>query len=138
MMFSQVTYKRNHELATFSRGRIGDAGWDLTCCASYGTVDGKYYCDTGIQVAIPKGWVGLLFPRSGIVKKDAFLANSVGVIDSNYRGNIIAVFSASQPPYQVGERCCQLVVVPCAALAEEVDHLDETNRNDQGFGSSGA
>lgn len=133
-----IQYTKTHELAGFSQAREGDAGWDLVACSHYATVDGKHYYDTGIRASIPKGYVGLLIARSSIVRKEATLSNSVGVIDSNYRGNIVAVFTAPSQPYKVGERCCQLVVVPCLSLAEEVENLDETNRNQQGFGSSGA
>jgi dUTP pyrophosphatase len=133
-----LKYTLEDPSATFSRGKAHDAGWDLTACSVHATVDGKYYVYTGVRVAIPEGYVGLLVPRSSIVKKEAYLSNSVGIIDSNYRGAIVAVFTAEKPPYEVGERCCQLVVVPYLMDAEKVEFLSgETERGSQGFGSSG-
>lgn len=136
---NQIRYTKTHRLATMAQTRPGDAGFDLTACDYYATVDGKYYYDTGVKLAIPEGYVGLLMARSSIVRKDATLANSIGVIDSNYRGNVVAVFTAPHPPYEIGERCCQLVVVPCLSTATLIEdyELNETNRGQQGFGSSG-
>lgn len=109
---------------------------------------------TGIAVEIPRGYVGLLIPRSSVATKtDLSLANSVGVIDSDYRGEIMAVFRINGynvpehqdehggdafTPYGAGERCCQLVIVPCPQVKlEQVDALGDTVRGDGGFGSTG-
>lgn len=76
---------------------IGDSGMDLTAISVSYTDDdgGNITYDTGIAVEIPEGHVGLLFPRSSNSKKELLLTNSVGVIDSNYRGSIKAVFKLS-------------------------------------------
>lgn len=94
----------------------------------------------GVSVAIPEGYVGLLFPRSSLSKTPLRLANSVGVIDSSYRGEIMAKFdNVSDLNYHVGigDRLVQLVLVPCAYMGlEYVTELDNTERGDGGFGST--
>lgn len=124
--------------ASVSRAHEGDAGYDLVATSITGTVDGKWIYGTGVSVAIPFGFVGLLVPRSSIVKREAYLANSVGVIDSGYRGEVRAVFTADKAPYELGERCCQLVILPCyLAEPKEVKFLEDSDRGSGGFGSSG-
>jgi dUTP pyrophosphatase len=133
-----MRFQKTDPKATFTKAHKSDAGYDLTACSYYGTTDGKYYYDLGIKVAIPEDYVGLLIARSSIVRKEAMLANCVGVVDSGYRGNLVAVFTSPNPPYEVGERCCQLVVLPIYSLeAEEVDSLSDSTRGTRGFGSSG-
>lgn len=101
---------------------------------------------TGLAVEIPKGFVGLLFPRSSISKTTSFsLSNSVGVIDSDYRGEVKVRFrdfnelaSSKITHYKSGERICQLVIVPCPEVyLSEVPELDDTKRGSGGFGSTG-
>lgn len=67
----------------------GSAGIDLTAMSRFYDKNGNVCYGTGIAVEIPQGYVGLLFPRSSITKKDIFVKNSVGVIDSDYRGEIM-------------------------------------------------
>ena len=90
-------------------------------------------------MAIPTGYVGLLFPRSSVTKTDLRLANCVGVIDSDYRGPIKVVFDRKgKRSYNVGDRVAQLVIVPAPHLdIIEVDELDDTDRGINGFGSTG-
>lgn len=129
----------------------GAAGFDLvatdngTFLASY---DSTVEYDTGIAVAIPDGYVGLLFPRSSISNSQWSLANSVGVIDSDYRGPIKLRFryhgvkhgievTHDDVPYSVGDRIGQLVITPAPTVYfEEVDDLDDTTRAYGGFGST--
>ena len=97
---------------------------------------------TGIAMEIPEGLVGLVFARSGLATKRSLApANKVGVIDSDYRGEImVALHNHSNEPQTVeaGERVAQLVLVPYIAAAfEEVNELDETARGAGGFGSTG-
>jgi dUTP pyrophosphatase len=126
----------------------GDAGLDLTVTriSRYTTATSRqYFYYTGLSVEIPEGYVGLIFPRSSIYKTNLTLTNSVGVIDSGYRGEIKAVFNLTYIghfrggyPYQVGDRVAQLVIVPIPKIEiEEVDELTPTERGAQGFGSSG-
>lgn len=97
---------------------------------------------TGIAAAIPEKTFGAVFPRSGLAtKKGLRLANSVGVIDSDYRGEIkVALYNDSDITQTVtaGERIAQLVIIPyIRADFEQVTELDETDRGEGGFGSSG-
>ena len=96
----------------------------------------------GFAMAIPAGWVGLTFARSGLAsKRDLAPANKVGVIDADYRGEwFIPLHNHGEQPRTVepGERIAQLVIVPCMTAAFfEVDSLDETERGAGGFGSTG-
>lgn len=118
-----------------------DAGADLSSTSvEEATINGKkaFVYSLGIAVEIPDGHVGLIFPRSSICKTGAVLANSVGVIDSNYRGELKAVFYADEQPYKVGERCCQLIILPYPAVTyKESNKLSDTERAEGGFGSTG-
>lgn len=97
---------------------------------------------TGIAMEIPKGYAGLIFARSSLgVKRGLAPANKVGVVDSDYRGEfLIFLYNQSQVPQTVapGERVAQLVIVPVwRETFEEADMLDETQRGQGGFGSTG-
>lgn len=96
----------------------------------------------GLAVEIPSGCVGLVFPRSGLAAKQGItLSNSVGVIDSGYRGEVCAALinqSYETVTLEAGTRVCQLVVmpyVPCELVP--VDELSDTERGAGGFGSTG-
>ena len=121
----------------------GDAGMDLTA-VSKEEVNGKDYqyisYGTGLSFEIPKGFVGLVFPRSSISKTELVMANSVGVIDSGYRGEVSVRFKDLAPNsiYQVGDRIAQLIIIPYPEVEfEEVEELTETERGTGGYGSSG-
>ena len=95
---------------------------------------------TGLSFEIPSGYVGLVFPRSSISNTKHFLRNSVGVIDSGYRGEIKLRFSMddSNTAYQIGDKVGQIVFLklPKVNLVQSED-LSLTSRNTGGFGSSG-
>lgn len=97
----------------------------------------------GFAAAVPKGYVGLILPRSSAgAKKGLEVTNTTGVIDSDYRGEWIAYLNTKPgfPPidFKVDERLLQIVVVPVADVYPElVDELDETSRGEGRFGSSG-
>lgn len=95
---------------------------------------------TGLFTSIPRGWVGLVVPRSSLGLKGFYLRNTIGVIDSDYRGEIMLAYAGSYTP-QVGERVAQLVLVPHWVGAVErmasLDDLDATSRGNGGFGSTG-
>tara|TARA_B100000674_G_scaffold481604_1_gene482627 strand:- start:311 stop:721 length:411 start_codon:yes stop_codon:yes gene_type:complete len=134
----KVKIKKVREKAIIPKyAKPGDAGIDLT--AADRSVKGiwiTYY--TGLAVEIPTGYVGLLFPRSSVYKTEQRLANSVGVIDSGYRGEIMMKFNRSMKEYQVGDRIGQLIIMPYPQIEfEEVEQLSETNRGTGGFGSTG-
>jgi len=118
----------------------GDAGMDLTATSLNKTPNYWEY-GTGLSMQIPRGSVGLVFPRSSISKKDQFLKNSVGVIDSGYRGEILIRMSIPHlgaPSYDVGDRVAQIIImnIPWLDISEITD-LDESERGSEGFGSSG-
>jgi len=94
-----------------------------------------------LAMEMPEGYVGLIFPRSSISKTDHYLRNSVGVIDSGYRGEIKVRMSTpllGGVEYKVGDRVAQLVIMklPWVNL-QEVDELSDTDRGEGGFGSTG-
>jgi dUTP pyrophosphatase len=125
-------------------GRVGDAGLDLTAVSISKTDDYIEY-GIGISLEIPSGFVGFIFPRSSISKYDLLLANSVGVIDSNFRGElkirfkmIKARINNLEKIYNVGDKVAQLIIMPYPeTVFVEVDKMGDTNRGEQGFGSSG-
>ena len=128
------------------RAHKNDAGLDLTCTKiESGVNDARemlliYHTDLAVE--IPEGYVGLIFPRSSIYTKSISQTNCVGVIDSNYRGELKVVFRptiAGVPEfYKVGERFAQLVIVPyLKADVVEAAELSESERGDNGFGSTG-
>ena len=97
---------------------------------------------TGVSMAIPTGCAGLIYARSGLaLKKGLAPANKVGVIDSDYRGEILVALhnhSTKEAVIESGERVAQLVITPyIKALFNETDELDETDRGSNGFGSTG-
>ena len=127
------------------------AGYDLFACPE--THDGKPVASilpghmakirTGVAMSIPRGYFGAIYARSGIAtKKGLRPANCVGVIDSDYRGEIIvALYNDSEKTQIVapGDRVAQLIISPYAVDAElvEVKELDDTVRGAGGFGSTG-
>ena len=118
----------------------GDAGLDLTAHTLTDFKDEPFIeYGTGIAVEIPQGYVGLVFPRSSVSKKENFyLKNSVGVIDSGYRGEIKLRFSRSEDRYEAGEKVGQLIIIPYPTIyLEEVQELSSTERGEGGFGSTG-
>jgi dUTP pyrophosphatase len=135
------------EAVTPQYAQDGDAGMDLTATSIKRDKTFIEY-GTGIAVEIPYGHVGLLFPRSSITKAPSgvSLKNSVGVIDSNYRGEILARFEYPTFPFdddwinnvpKVGDKIAQLLIIPYPTVHfEEVQELSDTNRGDGGFGST--
>jgi len=126
-----------------SYAKAGDAGMDLVATSI--KFDGTQITyGTGLAIEIPEGFVGLVFPRSSIRKTDLSLSNSVGVIDSGYRGEIQATFNQKslskdgQILYGVGDRICQLMIIPHPHVDFiEVQELNNTERGEGGFGSTG-
>ena len=100
------------------------------------------FIDTGIVMEIPNGYVGLVYARSGLSCKQGLApANKVGVIDSDYRGNImVALYNQSNEPRTVseGDRIAQIVIQPVEQFGFKVkENLSDTIRGNGGFGSSG-
>ena len=127
------------------RATSGSAGLDLSACidAPMTLAPGqRALVPTGLAAAIPAGTAGMIYARSSLgVKHGIALSNGVGVIDSDYRGEIsVGLCNFSSEPYtiQPGERIAQLVLHPVLLLpVEEADSLDETARGAGGFGSTG-
>ncbi len=134
-----------------SYATAGSAGMDLRACIDAplylpGTASGisnAALVPTGIAIELPgPGYVALVFARSGLaVKQGITLSNGVGVIDSDYRGEVkVALTNLGAKPYtiQPGERIAQLVILPVEqAQVTVVPELDDTDRGAGGFGSTG-
>lgn len=136
----KVKIKKLHPRAVIPKyAKKDDAGMDLTAAdIDYDTHHITY--KTGLAVSIPEGYVGLLFPRSSIYKRRQFLANSVGVIDSGYRGEIMLKLTRSNDEleYCEGDRVGQIIIMPYPEVEfEEVKELPATQRGGAGFGSTG-
>lgn len=118
----------------------GDAGLDLVAI-THDSKEGYESYGTGLAFEIPKGHVGLLFPRSSVTNKDLILKNGVGVIDSGYRGEISFRFQrvdGGQYTYAVGDRIGQLIVIPIPHIElVEVQELSQSDRGTGGYGSTG-
>ena len=136
----KVNIKKVHSEAVIpAYSKPGDAGMDLTAVWAKQDLDLITY-GTGLSVEIPKGYVGLLFPRSSVYKAKMILTNCVGVIDSGYRGEIMMKFEMmdSNTKYKVGDRIGQLIIMPYPEIQfEEVSSLSDSNRGIGGFGSTG-
>lgn len=92
----KVKIKKLHKDAVIPKyAKEGDAGMDITAVSRCYDAEGNVTYGTGLAFEIPKGYVGLLFPRSSNAKKDLILSNSVGVLDSGYRGEVFFKFKPS-------------------------------------------
>jgi len=128
-----------------SYAKSGDAGLDLVATTIISETLGSITYGLGIALEIPEGFVGLVFPRSSIRKTNLQLSNSVGVIDSGYRGELQATFNKIQgidnverENYKVGDRVCQIMIIPHPTIElNEVNELSNTERGEGGFGSTG-
>ena len=125
----------------------GDAGMDLTAISKEYDEHGNVCYGTGLAFEIPNGFAGFLFPRSSNTKKDLILGNSVGLIDSGYRGEVVLKFRELLPSerdiefgereYEIGDRIGQIVIMPVPQIEfNVVDELSTTDRGVGGFGST--
>ena len=138
----RIKIKRLTEDAVIPKyAHYGDAAVDLVAVRCWEDKASNMCYGTGLAIEIPDGYVGLLFPRSSISKTNLRLCNSVGVIDSGYRGEIMLKFDRRgfvDDTYNVGDRVGQLMILPLPSIQFfEVDDLSSTARNSNGFGSSG-
>ena len=138
--------KVNENAVIPHRATEGSAGLDLCACIDEPLTLGggeTALIPTGLAIALPSAQYGaFIFARSGLsIKHGIGLLNSVGVIDSDYRGEIkVGVINQVKEPYtiQPGERIAQLVVMPVSTMpVEEAESLDETERGSGSFGSTG-
>lgn len=139
----KVKIKKLHKDAVIpTYAKDGDAGMDLTAVSYEFDEYGNIVYHTGLAFEIPEGYVGLVFPRSSICKKDMTLTNAVGVLDSGYRGEVTAKFKPTlaykAEVYDVGERIAQMIIIPYPKIEfKEVNELSETERGTGGYGSTG-
>lgn len=149
----KVNVKKLNENAVIpSYAKNGDAGLDLTATSKFFDECGNICYGIGLAFEIPQGYVGLVFPRSSVSKKQLNLANAVAVIDSGYRGEVVMKFKPSLAldrvqcvtdrltygTYKVGDRVAQMIIMPYPNIEfEETDELSKTERNDGGYGSTG-
>lgn len=138
--------KIGREIPAPSFATAGSAAMDLRACIDEEWVipaGGRAIVPTGLAIALPSAsYVALICARSGLAAKSGItMANGVGVIDSDYRGELrVALFNSSQEDYTIrdGDRIAQLMVLPVVQPALQwVDALDETDRGAGGFGSTG-
>lgn len=122
----------------------GDAGLDLVAAKDCSIAPHqREMIPTGLQVAIPEGYAGLVLPRSGLAARVGLsMVNTPGLIDSHYRGEMVmvAINHDSNQTIEIkrGDRIAQLLITPTPkVMIEEVDELDSTERSERGFGSSG-
>ena len=141
-----VNIKKIHPEAVIpSYAKAGDAGMDLIATSIISETPSQITYGLGIALEIPEGFVGLVFPRSSIRKTRLQLSNSVGVIDSGYRGELQATFNKitttienQKNDYKVGDRVVQIMIIPHPTIEfNEVNELSNTERGEGGFGSTG-
>lgn len=128
-----------------TRGSAQAAGFDLYAAVNYDIEiqpHSTVKVDTGISIEIPEGYFGGIYARSGLATKQGLRpANCIGVIDADYRGPIIvALHNDTMYPQRItaGDRIAQLIIQPYLDINfKEVDTLDDTDRGEGGFGSTG-
>ena len=151
----KVKIKKLHKDSILpTRAHATDAGYDLYAHSKSYDDDGNVVYGSGVAMEIPQGYVGLVFPRSSNAKKDLILSNSVGVIDSGFRGEISFKFKpcamydkymltwlkdvSESRLYEIGDRIGQIIIMPYPEIEfVEVDELSDSERGDGGYGSSG-
>lgn len=142
----KVRIKKLNEKAVIpTKAHATDAGFDLYCTSREVNWEKRQLvCHTGLAFEIPEGYVGLLFPRSSVSNKPLMMANSVGVVDSCYQGEVTAKFNITDTRqsafshYQEGDRIAQMIIIPYPEIEfEEADSLSESDRGTGGYGSTG-
>jgi len=148
----KVKIKKLHPDAVIPKySKYGDAGLDLTAVSKKDDDYGNIVYHTGLCFEIPHGYVGLLFPRSSNAKTHLLLSNSVGVLDSGYRGEVLFKYKKTYNDviedslyhnvdynYYPGDRIGQILIMPYPQIVfEEVEELSESERGSGGYGSTG-
>ena len=146
-MQMNIKFKRLSENAIAPvKAHAADAGFDLTCASITTEINERgqliIVYHTGLAIEIPEGYFGALVPRSSISNKSLTLTNCMGVIDSNYRGEVMAKMRSTTDVipavYKEGERFAQLLILPVPEVQfEEAESLSETDRGENGYGSTG-
>jgi dUTP pyrophosphatase len=155
----EVKIKKLHPDSVIpSYAKYGDAGLDLTAVSKSYDEYGNTVFGTGLAFEIPEGYVGLLFPRSSNAKTDLRLTNSVGVLDSSYRGEVMFKYRNDNyatikkekeflfeigvvrfaNEYEIGDRIGQLIIIPYPQVKLiEAEELSTTERGEGSYGSTG-
>ena len=139
----EIKFKKLVETAKCpTKAHPTDAGADLTAVSREWNEELKCWIyGTGIATEIPEGYVGLVFPRSSIIKYTLAQCNAVGVIDSSYRGEIMVSYKLTsdvEKIYNIGDKIAQFIILPYPEVSyTEVESLSETDRGENGHGSSG-
>ena len=151
------TYKKNKEQLKIKIKKLNDfavvpvyategaAGMDMTAISKTYDDHGNIVYGTGIAMEIPEGYVGIVAPRSSNAKKGLVMGSSIGIIDSDYRGEITfkfkplsKLFGEQMEDYNVGDRIGQITFLAYPKIEfEEVKELSETSRGKGGHGSTG-
>lgn len=134
--------KLHHDSIIPNYAKQGDAGLDLTATRIINETELQVSYGTDLSFEIPDGYVGLLYPRSSIRKYNLLLSNSVGVIDSGYRGEIMLTFIKTNgnfsEKYNVGDRIGQIIILPYPKVKLiESNTLSDSERGHGGFGHTG-
>jgi dUTP pyrophosphatase len=139
----QVKFKKLHPDAKLPvKGSLDSACFDVYATSTARSGPGKITMGLGFATEIPKGWKGVIVPRSNLTKHNWVISNSPGQIDSDYRGEWKIVFSSTKEqstfPYNIGERVAQIFFEKVEPIEfVEVEELDQTDRGAGGFGSTG-
>ena len=146
LKYMNINFKKLDQRAVAPvRAHESDAGFDLvatditTEVNECGQLILVYH--TGLAIEIPEGYFGLLVPRSSVYKKSLMLTNHAGVIDSGYRGEVMAKFRSTTDVvpavYKPGEKFAQLLILPCPEFTfTETSELSNSDRGDEGYGST--
>ena len=145
-----IKVQKTHELATFEKAHASDTGWDLTCCDVIEKKSGLFFLDLGIRTQPPAGHYFQLYPRSSFSKTKYIVANSVGIIDTDYRGQWYLAVKPINVHYPgnftiedikddlLGKKVAQAVLFRMNMYQEVqfTDKLSNTKRGEGSFGSS--
>jgi len=139
-----VTFRRLNQAASIPKAaHPGDAGFDIAASEAVDLLPGeRALVPTGLAMAVPVGYAGLVVPRSGLaIRHGISVVNGPGLYDSGYRGEmrVILINHGTEPiRIEVGDRIAQLVIVAIPVVSwEEVEELSESERGVSGFGSTG-
>lgn len=132
----------DNKAVTPNKVRLSDVGYDLTVIKKYKQLnDTTALYDTGIQIQVPFGYYTEIVPRSSLSKSGYMLANSMGIIDNSYTGNLyiaLAKIDQNSPEIEFPFKCCQLILKQqhFMNIIVQYDELETTHRQDGGFGST--
>lgn len=123
------------------KGSEHAAAYDVYAHSITSNENGKVKVGLGFKLEIPKGYKGIIVPRSNLTKFNWLINNSYGVIDSDYRGELMAIFTALSEesfPYNVGDRVAQIYFEEVLPISfDVVPELESSERGDGSFGSTG-